>query len=44
MLQHYIYPKQLHQGTKLMSENITGENVAFLKVSVQILMIKFEQP
>ena len=29
MLQHHIYPKNIHQGTKLMSQNITGENVAF---------------
>ena len=28
-LQHHIYPKDLHRGTKLMAQNITGENVAF---------------
>ena len=39
MLQHHIYPKHLHQGTKLMSRNITGKS----KVSVQILMINFEK-
>ena len=36
--QHHVYPKHLHRGTKIISQNITGENVVFLKVSVQIVI------
>ena len=37
-------PEHLHRATKLISQNIKVENVVFLKVSLQIVMINFEQP